>query len=283
MSVVSLFFSNSTTRGPGKVVNNLIHGLLSLNHEVLENIYRPDALIGCLQLVQNFSVLPPGRTVFGPNLFVLPNELTKKTFDNNLKHLIVPSRWVKDLYETFLEVENCTIDVWPVGINTDEWKPSVNKKENHGILYVKNRGDRDVLLVKKLLTKSGVTFDVIEYGKYKEEELLKACRTASFAVLLTGTESQGIAYMQILSSDIPCYVFNVNSWNNEGKCKNYSASSVPYFDEKCGEIASTVSVLHFQEFLKKLKNYSPRDYILKNHTLEASAAAYVEILKKYVK
>jgi hypothetical protein len=283
MSAVSLFFSNSASRGPGKVVNNLIHGLLSLNYEVLENIYRPDALVGCLQLVPNFTVLPPQRTVFGPNLFVLPDEITKKTFDNNLKHLVVPSLWVKNVYETFPEVNSCTIDVWPVGINTDEWDLSKNKKEKHGLLYVKNRGERDILLVKKLLAKAGVTFDVIEYGNYKEEELKKACESASFAVLLTGTESQGIAYMQILSSGIPCYVFNVDTWNNEGKSKNYSASSVPYFDGRCGTIANTVSVSHFQDFLQKLNNYQPRDYILENHTLETSAAAYIEILKKYDK
>jgi hypothetical protein len=125
-------------------------------------------------------------------------------------------------------------------------------------------------------------FEIIEYGSYKEEQLKNLCSRSKFAVLLTGTESQGIAYMNILSMNIPCFVFNNPTWTHE-KDKNIkcNASSVPYFDEKCGIISKDVDLKLFKFFLEKVYNndFSPRNYILQNHTLKMSAQKYVDLLK----
>lgn len=283
MSKISLLYQNSDIeRGPSKVANNLKKGLENLGHTVNVNKIENN-LIGCLQVVENMEFLPDS-TVFGPNLFVLPSDFPKKIFEQRIKHLVCPSNWVKNIYQTFSQItdNNVTVDVWSVGIETNLWIKSENKEKKFGILYVKNRGERDVYLIKKLLEKSDVQYQIFEYGNYKEEELFAACKKASFAVLLTSTESQGIAYMQILSCDIPCYVFNKTFWDNEGKSMiKYPASSVPYFSEECGMLAETVSISHFKEFLSKLDSFSPRKYILENHTLEQSAEKYLNILLKY--
>jgi len=93
---------------------------------------------------------------------------------------------------------------------------------------------------------------------------------------LNGTESQGIAYMEILSSGIPCYVFNRNIFSY----KSYSclASSVPYFSEECGIISDDLDFNKFDDFLNKIDLFNPRKYILENHTLEISARNYIRLL-----
>jgi len=119
---------------------------------------------------------------------------------------------------------------------------------------------------------------VLKYGHYSETELLKSIRESKFCVLLTGTESQGIAYMEILSSNVPCYVINKPYWENSDNTIIHPACSTPYFDDTCGVIAENYE--KFEYFLDNLESFEPRSYILENHTLVQSAQEYLKLLEK---
>ena len=129
-----------------------------------------------------------------------------------------------------------------------------------------------------------LNFEIIEYGTYDEDYLKNLCARSKFAILLTGTESQGVAYMNILNSDVPCYVFNKSTWSYNDDIK-FPATSVPYFNEQCGVIADDLNLERFEKFIKEVdkKTYSPRSYILSNHTLAHSAQKYIELIKKAYK
>jgi hypothetical protein len=284
---VYLHYYNSTHRGPGMVVTNLLLGLQQLGIEITTKPSQAD-YIGCLQTPQGHDgIWLRPNTLMGPNLFVIPSEAP--WISDKFTNFVVPSVWVKDLYTSFSSMSDKTIEVWPVGIDTDKWN-SNNKSSStkqRCFIYYKNRKETELELVKSSLIKLGIEFEIISYGNYKEEELFELCNKSDFAILLTDTESQGIAYMNILSTNTPCLVFNKDKWvygnNSSIQC---NATSVPYFSVgsgACGEVFLLNNDLNkCSEDISAFDyiKYNPRNYILSEHTLDKSAKNYISLLQK---
>lgn len=278
---IKLLASNTFHRGPGKVYQNLAKSLVLTGHQVNQPIIGDHDLTVCLQYIAGMQYLSSHNTLFGPNLVTLPTEL-QDLYSDQTKHFLVPSQWVKDLYSKFAFVNPENIHVWSVGIDTDLWKPSESKKPTQDcFVYFKNRSQTDLNIVKLLLKKLKLSYSIIEYGKYTEDQLRETCETSRFAILLTGTESQGIGYMEILSMGVPCYVFNQSTWKHEVVDISCNASSAPYFSETCGTFSDNhVSLDHFSNFVDSIDKFDPRTYIVDNHSLVVSATKLVNIIPK---
>ena len=252
-------------RGPYKVAQNLLAGLKNIGVEV--SINQVEELTGCLRSgVPGYYDLPK-KTVMGPNLVVLPED--DPQIWSLYKNFVVPSQWVKDLYKIRDLCQGTNIQVWPVGIDTEKFIEH-SGRDIDCLIYFKGR---ERLELGSMLKDFEISSLSLTYGFYTEQELIEYTKRCKFCILLTETESQGIAYMEILSSGLPCFVFNTNAW------RDVAASSVPYFSDLCGKICGSNPYMDFQEFLNNLDKYNPRQYILDNHTLEKSAARYVEILE----
>lgn len=273
---INLHFG-SVHRGPGRVVQNLAIGLKNLGFEIFANdVPRFDVYQGCLQPTQAIYSLTK-NALMGPNLFVLPSEWGDLC--QRFNHYVVPSEWVKSKYAEFSNLSHASIHVWPVGIDVNVWRKESSKETGSVLVYFKNRDEVDLNQICENLKSLSIDFTVLRYGSYDEKDLFDACNFCDSCILLTGTESQGIAYMQILSMGIPCFVVNQPVWNNEGKWKSVPATSAPYFSENCGILCERFDENRFSLFLKEKEKYLPRDYILNNHTLEISAKKYIEILE----
>ena len=279
---IYLCANNKNHRGPGMVYTNLVKGLQKLDDVQLVSNVTDAEYIGCLQ-ISNLDNIPKERLsslLYGPNMFVHPDEIGPLL--SLVKTYLLPSQWSVDITKQSGLVDHIDFKLWSVGIDTDEWKPLENKKKTQDcLLYVKNRSAQDRFLVESLLKKHKLSYQTVIYGSYAEHDFKQASELSKFAVLLTNTESQGIAYMQILSSGIPCYVFNQTEWQCPQRGTRAPATSVPYFDSRCGEISNDIDLEHFSSFIQNVKvgKYSPRDYIMENHTLQQSAECYVELLK----
>ena len=245
MKKINLHFS-STHRGPGKVVENLAKGLSQIGIEVTGNLQvADDAHQGCLQAVPHLSHLPK-RTLMGPNLFIFPSEWGE--FCKRFSHYIVPSDWVLNKYSKYGELSRATIDVWPVGIDTELWRID-HRFGDEVLVYFKSREESELEKVTSHLKEKGINYNVIRYGSYQEKDLYLACARSSSCVLITGTESQGVAYMQILSTGIPCFVMNKSSFDYfHYKDSPIPSTSVPYFSDACGTIADDFSPEAFEIF-----------------------------------
>ena len=285
---VLLVYTNDMHRGPGMVVKNLQKGLEAIGVRCGNTFQSmPSKYIGVTQFCHpellNEWYRDKETLLLGPNLFVLPtdNPSLCQMFDN----FVVPSQWVKELYEGFELMRDKDINVWSVGIDTAEWGdkklagPSTPKYDC--FIYHKNRSDQDLAIVEAVCRKFGLKYQTLKYGEYQEHELKTATQESRFAILCTGTESQGIAYMQVLSTDTPCYVFNSPTWKSEDGHISVAATSIPYWDSRCGYTSDLVDLKHFEEFLAKvdLGVFIPRKYILENHTLEKSAQVYYNLLR----
>lgn len=286
---VFLIYANDSHRGPGMVVQNLTKGLKAIGVDVA-TVADPKAaayvagLQFCHTNLLNNRYLEKKPILMGPNLFVLPTD--NPTLCQMFSHYVVPSQWVKDKYESFDLMKGKDIRIWSVGIDTEDWGVKDELKEESSqldcFIYYKNRSEHDLAVAEAICRKYELKYKVLGYGSYQEDELRALTYSSKFAILLTGTESQGIAYMQILAANTPCYVLNNPTWRSEDGMHAFPAASVPYWDDRCGDKIDNINLKHFEEFMKKVDAgvFSPREYILKNHTLEKAAQKYYNLLRR---
>jgi len=265
--------------GPGKVVKNLITGLTSLGVKVYRNTF-----LKYTGILQNYPLLELKETaLIGPNNFVLPSECNPLVWEKK-RHIVAPSKWIRDKYLTQLDSKH-KVYVWPVGIDTDRFVSGKNDKKIDCLIYyklaplpkIKGGGFHLMSLLRRLIDK-GITFKEIIYGKYNEEELIEVAQSSRFCVVISSTETQGIAYQEILSMNVPIYVVDCNITHQFEPNECPGATSAPYFDDRCGIKHPDLS--RFDEFLDRLDKFSPREYILENLTLKKCASEYLSLLEK---
>jgi hypothetical protein len=258
--------------GPLKVYLNLKKGLERLGHEVCTNA--SGNLTGCLHHSSEALTLP-GNTLMGPNLFLWPKDIPEYFY--KYKNFAIPSDWVAPIYTNTPLYNGHRIYTWAVGIDTDLFK--INRSPTVDcLIYYKNRSITELSMLEVLLSKLKQTYILVEYGKYQENNYIDLMKNCGYAVLLTNTESQGIGYMEMLSSNLPCFVFNKNKYHE------YDATSVPYFDSRCGIVSSFDKDFEsdFKIFINNISRYAPAEYIEENHTLEISARNYLSILERCI-
>jgi hypothetical protein len=236
--------------------------------------------------------------IYGPAIGSHPLESNFWSIRSNIKHILIPSRWFKSMYDRDLEV-NIPTSIWASGIETDVWKPPSDKSfKNRIIVYDKIRWEHDHYenkLIKPIfskLKKENIEIHLIQYGRYKENDLKKMLSQVDGMIFLCEHETQGFAYLQTLSSDVP-----ILAWDRGGFWKDPSlyphkvqyepVTSVPYWNTKCGQKFRGPSDFenNFDIYWDKVltAKYSPREYVLSNLRLEDRAKAYVELVTGIMK
>ena len=228
--------------------------------------------------------------IFGAGIYSHPidNQDLLETYPN-VKRVLVPGEWMRKMFEPYYGDK---VFSWPVGLDTNQWKPMEGEKTSDFLIYYKIRWNHGLVQrqlvdpVLKVLDKSGLTYQFIRYGTYIHEELAEKIETSKGAIFLCEHETQGLAYQQILSTNTP-----ILAWDSEGywqdpyyypeRVKYSPVSSVPYWDDRCGVkfkgSNDFESALNSFIQKKEQKIFSPRQYILENLSLEKCAEAYVKI------
>jgi glycosyltransferase involved in cell wall biosynthesis len=232
----------------------------------------------------------PNKIVAGIALMTHPSEWPNLCEQYPIAKYLQHSKWAKNIYVPYYGTEVC--DTWFAGIETEKWIPVQQKKTIDVLIYNKIRWEQDhyneVLKnpIIKMLEEKGLSYQEIIYGQYKESDyhtLLMNCKTMIF---LCEHESQGFACCEALSMDVPvlawdqgfCLDPNRFKWNDP----IMPATSVPFFDDRCGE--KFVDIEEFKEklplFLSKFaqEKYSPRQYVLENLSLAKSGERMLDII-----
>lgn len=286
-------------RGQYMVFHNLIKGLDKLNYPYRLNDYKYikkhseeiACIIGKDNVLYDYKWHNP--IIFGAAFGIHPLSNPTILQDYPIKKLLVPGDWLKEMFNPY-GVNN--IEVWPVGIDTEEWSPTIEKgkeAEIDFIIYNKIHWDHEMMentLIKPIknhLIEQGLSFRELKYGYYVHNDLKALLKVAKYAIYISEHETQGIAYQQILSSGIPILAWNRGGyWQDPDwyphKIKFAPVSSVPYWDHNCG--VQFESYENFEkaliDFLQKDKqnSFAPRSYILENLTLEKCAEKYIQIV-----
>ena len=311
--------------GPGKVVYNLLLGLKKLN---IKHNYQQQKEGDYNILVNGDSsifhkIKPSVKTSFiGP---CVESRFGETGQYNNYKHFIAASDWHKRfLKECSPEISyGKTFDSWPIGIDTDFYKPKEKKIKYDCLLHLKHQRVfdewgifEDIVKKFKLKTPRDKTKHLVN-GQYTPKQMKKRCASCKFIVTIGCSETQGIGKMEMMANNVPMFVLDSNvHFAFNAVQSNFPATTVPYWSEECGIVLHEKDFTkdyapakkpscdpsnirnkshyprlgrnlnkdfiyeQFSLFLNNLNLYNPRDYILKEHTVEKSVINLINIFEK---
>jgi glycosyltransferase involved in cell wall biosynthesis len=173
------------------------------------------------------------------------------------------------------------------------WKPAnAEKKSLDFLIYDKVHWEYERVSgelldpIRGILKDRGLSFEEIRYGSYDSSEYRAALARCRAMIFVSEHESQGLAYQECLSSGVPVLAWDQGQWLDPNRFTwgepDIPATSVPYWDERCGlkfkdasEFADTLD-----QFIDKQSHgeFSPRDYIVENLTLQKCAGSFLKIV-----
>jgi hypothetical protein len=232
--------------------------------------------------------------IYGPHCFLFPTPpFLKNTYEfpSNCKY-IVPSEWTKTIMEDTGGL-SLPIIVSPFAVDVEKFKPIITNKYFECLLYFKHRKAEDIEFIENILQEKNITYKKFIYGKYKEEDYIKALNECHYGIWVTSTESQGFALQECLSMNVPILVWNATSLFDEYTLEGVQVykdrigqfelkgTTIPYWDERCG-----ISFIKKEEFVPCLEimrssytKFHPRDFVLENLSPKVCMERLLDLLK----
>ena len=286
--MINLYYSeaywghSATMNGPHKVVDNLIKSLEQekIDYAINEEKYEHNFLVQYDATAhEKHSKIEQDTTIIGPQVwmfdgygqFLIENQ-------NYYKKIIAPSEWVKNKFITKFNLPEDKLAVWPVGI--EEFN-NIREVNYDCLIYFKRRDQSELDAVKKFLVSNGLSYRMVEYGTYGEDGFKQLVNSAKFCFLINGTESQGIAVQEIMSMGVPIIAWDIKEWLDQGEAYRVPATSIPYWDDRCGEVFFNIDDLEvtFSKFYATLDQYDPKAFIKDNLSFECSVKTLLDILR----
>ncbi len=285
--------NNLIFSGPHKRMNNLVKTFKNDNRFSFNNLK-----YDCSYIVQFDS--------FGENVLkdiiqnknnktkVLIGPLYNIEYDSKLIKYIKQYKFIKKVvaseiayinaaYEMNHDISPDDITVFPSGIiSINELKDNISKKISSGecLIYFKKRPDEHLELVKDFLNKKNIKYKVFNYGNYSNKELMESAMISDFGIFMSRPETQGFAAQELLSCNLPMFVWDQKINNYEDK--KLSGTTMSYWDDRCGVLVDTFDefVLRFPAFIENLNSYYPAALIKDKLTYEKFKDNLIEEFKK---
>jgi len=235
----------------------------------------------------DFSKNPNKLWIFGPH-FCMYNE--EKKYDRiNVKQdnliFIQPSQWAIDVLKNMHPNLIFNMKILSFPVNTDKFNEVNNINQRTEVLiYYKSRKMNELEFIVNNLNQRNINnFRIFSYKhRYDEGDFINYLKVCKYGIVVDAHESQGFAIEEMLSCNVPLLVWDVKSLNQEEGFNHpdYYASSIPYWDERCGEYFYNENEFNdkYKLFIDNLDKYKPREFILENLSTEKCA----EKLKKII-
>jgi hypothetical protein len=230
------------------------------------------------------SFFPYAKCImYGPQNFVFANGPWYKGhsfFPPNCFYNLL-SDWVIDVQD---EMGGMALPAkaLPFAVDVETFKPLNLPKEYDCFVYFKQRHSSELSYVVEELNRRKLTYKLITYGSYKEEEYIDTLHKSKFGIWIGRHESQGFGLEEALSCNVPLLVWDCTSmfqeYNNDTMIykehlgsKKLLATAKPYWDSTCG--LSFTEKQDFSALLTKMmetySTYQPREYVLKTLSPDA--------------
>jgi len=220
------------------------------------------------------------RLFAGPNIVVFSSDHESLLASPQIDAAITPSQQVVDLY-----VEDCPslagrCFAWPAGVDTDFWCPSPDVQRKSVLIFEKqNKGTvGPVEPYAEFLQKNGYNIKNIKYGRFKHRDYLDALRCSCLMIGFVMDESQGIAWTEAWSTDVPTLL-----WRNERttfRGRVYRGSTAPYLTSENGMFFE--DFVDFRRVFASWKanptRFFPRAWVLKNMSDEVCARRLYQLV-----
>jgi hypothetical protein len=226
------------------------------------------------------TLFPNTKFMFGPQFFLFPTKdgplasYNKSSVADRCLYNCL-SEWNLRIHKAFLNNPIVPYTCLPFGLDTESMKPNpkIQKKE-HILIYWKLRDSANMQHVVNVLINNNLNFKVVKYGFYTTEEYHKLLLESKLCIWLGRHESQGFAFQEALSYNVPLLVYDVLDMKEEVNDDNVSvyasydrislpATAAAFWDPICGE--KTTNPKDIDPLLKKmmggLDKYRPREFV----------------------
>ena len=290
--IINTFLHDKNKQGLHNILNS-ISKEYEYKFGTAADIPKYDIIYSPSQVINNASLYPDKKFIFGPHFSTFPNHqqlqvLQSHKYNNSI--YIQPSEWVVQLWknmgaEQFLPIK---LFAFPVDTNKFAPLPTDQSQTKDGVLiYYKHRSPTELNQLTEFLAQQNITnYRIFSYSqRYSENEYLSYLQQCQYGIVLDAHESQGFAIEEALSCNVPLLVWNAQTMNQElnSQYQPIPCTSIPYWDSRCGEYFHHLSELPgaFQTFQVKIAagQYNPREYILDNLSTEKCAERFIELIK----
>jgi hypothetical protein len=236
--------NRSNYRGHFAVTRSLVEGLKKLDFPFN---YNPTSvrdladtvvvLAGVRTLRQALEFKKKGKIKTlsaGPNIVILSTDENSIIASPEIDIVMLNNDWIVDLYIK----DNSSIQgrcwVWPAGVDTEYWKPDFSAKRKQILIYKKHFPVHIGPLATYVdyLNLKGFQVVILEYGNFTHDEYLRALQQSQLMIGFSSQESQGIAWAEAWSSDVPTLIWQKSIFVYLGR--NVDASSAPYLKPENG-------------------------------------------------
>ena len=235
------------------------------------------------------SVPEKTKIMFGPGLgfvFSYPehpifyyNYIGKAAFN-------LLSTWNINVQNEFIQGQRIPFIACPLPVDTKKFIQTPTEKEIDILIYFKQRNKKILHNIKDILSTFPISIQLIEYGNYKEDAYIDLLNKTKLCLWVGCHESQGFAFQECLSMNVPILCYDVQSMfdefgsngNTQFCCyekhkgeKNLFATSATSWSPKCGEKTHNINEIPelIIKMLDSLDYYKPREFVLENLSSEA--------------
>ena len=241
----------------------------------------------CRQLAQL------GPCVIGPGVLNAAVEWPDLFTNSRAIYCVQNCEWAANMYRPLY---GDRVKIWKMGIDHERYAPDPTIERHFDFLIYDKIRWPDTPAYKGLLEfcqaalqKAGLSVQYLRYGQYprgRELAYHDMLRTSRAMLYLSENETQGFAYNEALSLDVPILAWNFGWWCDPYRftvgLNDFPATSIPYWDERCGVEFHNMKDFDAQldVFLERLRrnDFAARDYVLDNLRLEQGAQRYLDIL-----
>lgn len=251
----------------------------------------PIGVAGYTHILDRWSL--PNPVVLGPGLFDHPKLRPDLMKDPRFVRYIVPCQWMMDL---FAKTYGDRCGVWFAGLDMSEWPDlSSGPKDLDFIVYDKIRWDIEPMRarlrapIEAELDRRGLSWERLVYKHYDHAQYRALLRRARGLIFLCEHETQGLAYQEALTANVPVLAWDSGVWHDPLRFDFgddvVPASSVPYFrDGVTGERFRDASDFGaaLDRFVAPARraSFTPRRYVEENLALSVSARAYLDLYRE---
>ena len=220
--------------------------------------------------------------IIGPNTPTITEEMQFYGISGTVDSIVVPSEWVGLMLAREIKSES-RIFVWPVGTDTQFWRPSRLSRPNkrHILLYIKDASCSLTSSIEPFLNKRGLEVLRVEYGKYSRTRYRQLLDNCAMMIYLGASESQGLALQEAWSMNVPTLVYQPNKVNISFLNRSTRTlvpgdfSAAPYLSQSTGDFWTSIDQLDHLLKIWDRKEVHARSWVLENLSLEKAARRFV--------
>ena len=275
----------SPYRGHFAVTRSLIEGLRKIGASANYNPKRVSEVGDVVLVLSGVDTLRQAimwkregriaRLLAGPNIIVFASEHAEMIASPEVDCCVTPGDWVCRTYESDCPTLKGRCVAWPAGVDTEYWRPDPGKREPRRVLIFDNWLDMPseppISSYVSVLERRNFSVSAVARNAYTHDEYLAKLRQSSLMVGFSASESQGIAWAEAWSADVPTLLWFQDHRTYRGRV--FPSSTAPYLCDATGLFFASVA-----EFEKSLvrwdtsrESFHPRRWVLENMSDEVCA------------